>query len=104
MRGEFFQLEDKEFSQLYEACADHTEGVSHDDSTIATCWDADRLDLGRVGIHPDPARLCTEVARQASIIDWAHTRAVEDVVVSPIETIWSKGWQSLQDRTYDSKE
>lgn len=28
---------------------------------VITCRDADRLDLGRVGIRPDPERLCTSL-------------------------------------------
>ncbi len=28
-----------------------------------TCWDADRLDLPRVGIIPKKDRLCTEAAK-----------------------------------------
>jgi uncharacterized protein len=30
----------------------HTDGLTTDDATIGTCWDADRLDIGRVGIIP----------------------------------------------------
>jgi hypothetical protein len=32
--------------------------------TLAVCLDADRLDLGRVGITPDPLRLSTATARE----------------------------------------
>jgi uncharacterized protein len=31
----------------------HSEGAVHADPTVQTCWDADRLDLGRVGVMPD---------------------------------------------------
>ena len=31
--------------------------------TLAVCLDADRLDLGRVGITPDPLRLSTFAAK-----------------------------------------
>jgi uncharacterized protein len=63
LRGTAFQLADNEFALLHYACAWHTEGKTHEDTTIATCWDADRLDLGRVGITPDPKRMCTEFGR-----------------------------------------
>ena len=53
-RGEWFKLADGDFDLLYAACADHTEGGTDGDITIQTCWDADRLDLGRVGICPHP--------------------------------------------------
>lgn len=53
-RGKLFDLPDGHFDLLLYACVNHTIGRHHEDLTIATCWDADRLDLGRVGIIPDP--------------------------------------------------
>jgi uncharacterized protein len=64
LRGELYELADDEFNLLHYACMWHTEGTHHDNSTIATCWDADRLDLGRVGVCPDPKRMCTEFGRE----------------------------------------
>jgi len=61
--GLHFDLSNDQFLLLEEACIWHTEGVRHDNITIATCWDADRLDLGRVGIMPDPRRMCTPQGR-----------------------------------------
>ena len=58
-----YDLVEEKFLLLEEACIWHTEGVRHDNITIATCWDADRLDLGRVGITPDPRRMCTPQGR-----------------------------------------
>jgi len=52
-----------DFSRLVEACNGHTDITHHKDKTIATCWDADRLDLGRVGIAPHPDYLNTETAK-----------------------------------------
>ena len=46
------------------------------DITVQTCWDADRLDLGRVGIIPRPDRLCTEEARDPVLLDIAYRRSV----------------------------
>lgn len=63
LQGRFYHLLPDNLDRLAEACAGHTHEATHPDITIATCWDADRLDLGRVGIEPDPARLCTEAAR-----------------------------------------
>ena len=42
---------------LREACRRHTSDVHHDDPTVATCFAADRLDLWRVGIMPDPRHI-----------------------------------------------
>jgi uncharacterized protein len=43
---------------------------------VQTCWDADRLDLGRVGKRPDPRRLCTPAARDRDVIEWAYRRSL----------------------------
>ena len=42
---------------LTEALIHHSEGYIEGDVTVRVCWDADRLDLGRVGIEPKPERL-----------------------------------------------
>jgi uncharacterized protein len=57
-----------ELNLLTKACEGHTHGDAHTDPTIATCWDADRLDLHRVGITPDPKRLCTDAAREPEML------------------------------------
>lgn len=75
LRGTLIHLEDDKFELLYEACANHTNGETEADITVQTCWDADRLDLGRVWIIPDPVLLCTEQARDPKLIDWATQRA-----------------------------
>jgi uncharacterized protein len=66
LHGKSFHLGEDEFEILQYACIWHTEGVSHENVTVATCWDADRLDLGRVGIIPDPNRMCTNFAREVA--------------------------------------
>jgi hypothetical protein len=45
------------------ALAGHSDGLVTDDPTIGCCWDADRLDLWRVGAPPVPALLSTEAAK-----------------------------------------
>jgi uncharacterized protein len=49
----------------------HDTGQLSDDPTIAVCWDADRLNLWRVGIQPDPELLSTPQARLRERIIWA---------------------------------
>lgn len=73
LRGTDYQLADEHFALLHYACVWHTDGKFHDDPTIAACWDADRLDLGRVGIVPDPKRMSTPLAREI-----ARAGTVED--------------------------
>jgi uncharacterized protein len=56
-------ISDAESALLERACRFHSDGLMADDITVEACWDADRLDLARVGIRPDPDRLCTAAAR-----------------------------------------
>jgi hypothetical protein len=46
------------------ACRLHERGLVSEDPTVGVCWDADRLDLTRVGIVPDPALLSTEAGKE----------------------------------------
>jgi uncharacterized protein len=80
LRGRLFELPDAAFDLLHRACAGHTHERTHADVTIQTCWDADRLDLGRVGITPDPRYLCTAVAKRPETIRWADGRASLGVI------------------------
>ena len=75
LRDSLVDLSEEEFELLYHACAYHTSGMTEGDITVQTCWDADRLDLGRIGIMPDPRRLCTGTAREASTIEWAYRQS-----------------------------
>ncbi len=75
MRGKHFRLEGRRFDLLYYACCHHTDGLTEGDVTVQTCWDADRLDLGRVNIAPDPDRLCTAAARDPELSRWAERRS-----------------------------
>ena len=62
----------------------HSDGLTEADITVQTCWDSDRLDLGRVGITPRPERLCTEEARDPMLLDLAYRRSVRRAhLVSP---------------------
>jgi uncharacterized protein len=67
------QISPLQMDQLRRACELHTYGTprSVTDITVLTCWDADRLDLRRVGVTPDPVLLCTEPARSDELITWA---------------------------------
>jgi uncharacterized protein len=76
LRGKLFDLDDAAFALLREACTYHTDGLTEGDVTVQTCWDADRLDLGRVGVVPQRRFLCTAAAKDARNLNWAHERAV----------------------------
>jgi uncharacterized protein len=74
LNGRFFSLSDDELDLLTCACRDHSAGYLDADITVQTCWDADRLDLGRVGITPDPDRLCTSEARDHIAVAFKRSR------------------------------
>lgn len=80
LRGRHFELSGNDFELLDVACTLHTRGLTDADPTVQVCWDADRLDLGRVGITPDPRLLCTDAARDWEMIRWANDRAMDEVV------------------------
>ena len=56
-------LNDQEIEQLKEACRFHTIRHKTEDATVNACFDADRLDLGRVGITPNPNKMATVQGR-----------------------------------------
>ena len=63
LRNRLFLLSDDDFATLTFACRWHTHGRKSDDPTVGACWDADRLDLGRVGITPAPDYMSTNPGR-----------------------------------------
>lgn len=87
-RGTLFDLPDDDFDRLCDACEGHTHERTHPDVTVQTCYDADRLDLGRVGMMPVPEKLCTEAAKRRETILWADGRASFRVVPEFVEEEW----------------
>lgn len=57
-------LSDEEFLLLQDACRLHTSTENTGNPTIDTCFDADRLDLGRVGITPLPSKMATKKGQE----------------------------------------
>ncbi len=54
-----FEITDEQFEKLYHASKNHTTERSSGDVTIDACYDADRLDLGRVEINLDPMKMAS---------------------------------------------
>jgi hypothetical protein len=54
------------------ALAEHSDGTRTDDPTIGVCWDADRLNLWRLGRKPLPRLLSTDAGRDPDTIAWAR--------------------------------
>ena len=65
----------EQFDKLYHACKFHTTEHRSGDATIDTCYDADRLDLGRVSIVLDPNKMAT--AFGAKIAQKALEKGIE---------------------------
>ncbi len=93
LRGDLIILNDERFDLLSYACTHHTEPMTEGPLSVRTCWDADRLDLGRVGISPKPRYLCTDAARDPAMIRWADDRACENHTPSIAER-----WTALDPR------
>jgi uncharacterized protein len=74
-QGVITEISPRECDQLCEAMRLHSDGHIESDLVITACWDSDRLDLGRVGIVPDPRLLCTAPARRPEVIDQAVRRS-----------------------------
>jgi uncharacterized protein len=88
LRGKHFDLEDAAFALLAEACEGHAGGQVAGEATLLTCWDADRLDLRRCHIAPDPARLGTAAAREPELLSWADRRAAANFEPPLVREVW----------------
>ena len=75
--GDWIHLNSDQLDQLVEACRYHSMGRLTHDVTIQTCWDADRLDLGRVGKRPHPTYLGAKVAREPNFLEAAYKRSTQ---------------------------
>ena len=75
LNGKVFDLSEEDFALLETACAYHTDSMTSGDITVQTCWDSDRLDLGRVGIVYDLRYLFTDAAKQPELMKWACERS-----------------------------
>ncbi|MBI4967721.1 MAG: hypothetical protein HZC25_06335 [Rhodospirillales bacterium] len=69
----FFDLGVTDLDRLCRAIRFHSDGLMEADSTLQTCWDADRLDLGRVGHQPSSRLLSPEAA---ALVDRALSETV----------------------------
>ena len=76
LRGRIFDIDNRGFELLAHACMTHSDGHREGDPTVQACWDADRLDLWRVWITPDPRRLATPAARQPAVYEAAKRRSL----------------------------
>lgn len=80
LHGRLFHLAEAPLHLLLTACRLHTVARTHEDLTVQTCFDADRLDLPRTGKTIDPRYLCTETAREPEIIARATAASLAGTV------------------------
>jgi uncharacterized protein len=76
--GLFGFLSDGQIAALAHACREHSNGMTQGLPEVQACWDADRLDLWRVGATPDPQWLCTDYAKDEGVIAAAQTLLEQD--------------------------
>ncbi len=69
--GNLFSLDREQLEVLLIACRLHTVARTHANLTVQTCFDADRLDLGRVGKTVDASYLSTGAAKEPHLLAWA---------------------------------
>ena len=79
LNGTLLALSVDDLECLIFACTYHSDGLMQASVTVQTCWDADRLDLGRIGVRPRPDRLCTTAAQDPATIEWAWARSQSTV-------------------------
>jgi uncharacterized protein len=96
LRNPWIDLDEAGFVLLEQAMSRHTGGTCDEDVTVQVCLDADRLDLERVGIQPDPRWLCTPHARDPETIAWASARARNGYVAIEILERWGIDWKQIQ--------
>jgi uncharacterized protein len=64
LHGSLFESSQDQLDLLAEACQGHTHLRHSGNPTVGTSWDADRLDLGRVGIVPRAKFMSTAFAKE----------------------------------------
>ncbi len=85
IKDELINIPPDDFDKFYYACEWHTDKQTTDDITIAACWDADRLDIGRVGYILDPQFMNSKPAQEIA----KHNE------LSPLDRIKVRNWEKL---------
>ena len=85
IKDELIDIPQNDFDKFYYACEWHTDKVGVDDITIAACWDADRLDIDRVGYRLDPQYMNSKPAQEIAKRD----------DLSPLNRIEVRNWEKL---------
>ena len=90
------RLSSQDLDTLAFACRHHSSGRRDGPLLAQICWDADHLDLGRVGISPSPERLCTPAAQApaffAAAVEAGRSRGLPDFVAAA----WNLAWDGAR--------
>lgn len=79
LQGKYFDLLPAQLDDLCYAMKWHSYGSVQTKVNLQTCWDADRLDLGRVNKTPDPKLLSEEAAKYIeSAVKWSRAGRFEN--------------------------
>ena len=67
LNEQIITLNDEDAQKLIYACKNHTKTDTTDplysDIVVKICFDSDRLDIGRVGVVPNPSYMATDYAK-----------------------------------------
>lgn len=70
--ADLISLNDLQYQQLKLALCEHCcNDASSDNVTVQTCWDADRLDLWRDNVEPNPNLMFTDYGKSQQMINFA---------------------------------
>lgn len=90
------RLRPQDLDTLAFACRHHSSGRTDGPLLAKICWDADRLDLGRVGTLPRPELLCTLAAQAPAFftaaVEAGRSRQLPDVVAQR----WNLAWDGAR--------
>lgn len=78
LRNKYFDIDNEGSDLLTTAMRGHSSCDMKGDITIQTCYDADRLDLGRIGVMPLTKYLCTTIAKDPAFIQAALNRSIKN--------------------------
>lgn len=86
--GGLLLLDAARLDLLVRACAGHEHGRVSADPTIGCCWDADRLELSRLGHRPIARLLSTAAAQDRTLQAAAWRRGRDQVLDRPGLQAW----------------
>ncbi len=94
--GAHLSLTDGQIDLLKQACSGHDLGHTEANPTIGCCWDADRLDLSRLGRRPYSRLLSTAAAQNADLQTWAWERGSLAIYDRDVANDWGLAFRFTQ--------